>query len=690
MATTLPAYIPAAGLPVFKVIDGKLTNTFTDEWYSYQFRTNFNAAIMASVVDATPAIDGTILVGNTATGKYHQTHLLVNSNKILVTEAAAALSIDAIEANFTLNNIGGILSLAKGGANKALVAANGGVVYSDADSLEILAPTATALQMFQSGASSAPSWSTATYPATTTINQILYSSSANTVAGITTDNNGVLITSAGGVPSISSTLPSAVQANITVTGTIVTGVWNGSIIGLAYGGTNKAITADNGAIVYSDADSFELLAATNTALRIVQSGANAAPTWSTATYPATTTVNRILFSSSTNVIDQITTDNSKVLITSSAGVPSFSTSLYYDNANTRLGIGAAATTYALEVNKDTDNAVEIGRAHIGYGTISDYAWFSHLDMVATGSYGIIQNGNGATFINAASGQTLSIRINNTNVSTFTSSAATITPNCTMSGSLTMSGDVSNAILVSGTKTVVASSTQYGIRTSATFSPVSDASIFGASYVNDLLLASGRTSATAAGTVNRASVNTSNLGAITVLTACDAQLNVSATAGGTIGTAYVFRGLINGVADAGIATTSYMAYFPKPDFATNKYCAYMEGPVGIGTTTPTETLHVSGSIALKRTATAVTMSVGATDYLIAVTSTAAARTITLPSSASTTVGRTVIVKDESGACATNNITVDTAGGNIDGAASKVMNVNYESLTFYNNGTNWFII
>jgi hypothetical protein len=54
----------------------------------------------------------------------------------------------------------------------------------------------------------------------TTVNQILYSSATNTIAGLTTGNNGVLITSAGGVPSISSTLPTAVQGNITSTGTL--------------------------------------------------------------------------------------------------------------------------------------------------------------------------------------------------------------------------------------------------------------------------------------------------------------------------------------------------------------------------------------------------------------------------------------------------------------------------------------
>lgn len=47
--------------------------------------------------------------------------------------------------------------------------------------------------------------STATWPDTTTINQILYSSAGNTVTGLATGNNGVLGTSSGGVPSITST-----------------------------------------------------------------------------------------------------------------------------------------------------------------------------------------------------------------------------------------------------------------------------------------------------------------------------------------------------------------------------------------------------------------------------------------------------------------------------------------------------
>lgn len=52
------------------------------------------------------------------------------------------------------------------------------------------------------GVSSNPAYSTATYPSTTTAKQLLYSSAANTVAGLATANNGLLITSTTGVPSI--------------------------------------------------------------------------------------------------------------------------------------------------------------------------------------------------------------------------------------------------------------------------------------------------------------------------------------------------------------------------------------------------------------------------------------------------------------------------------------------------------
>ena len=93
------------------------------------------------------------------------------------------------------------LSMSNGGANAALTASNGGIVYSTASALGILSGTATANQMLLSGSSTTPIWSTVTHPTTTTANQLLYSSAANTLAGLATANSSVLTTNSSGVPS---------------------------------------------------------------------------------------------------------------------------------------------------------------------------------------------------------------------------------------------------------------------------------------------------------------------------------------------------------------------------------------------------------------------------------------------------------------------------------------------------------
>ena len=65
---------------------------------------------------------------------------------------------------------------------------------------------------------------------------------------------------------------------ITTVGTVTSGTWNGATLGLAYGGTNKSITAVNGGIVWTDADSMEVSAA-GTSGNILKSNGAAAPTW---------------------------------------------------------------------------------------------------------------------------------------------------------------------------------------------------------------------------------------------------------------------------------------------------------------------------------------------------------------------------------------------------------------------------
>lgn len=77
------------------------------------------------------------------------------------------------------------------------------LVGAGTDTITKVGPTATAGQVLQSaGATADPAFSTATYPLTTTANQILYSSISNAVVGLPTANRAVLTTSATGVPAL--------------------------------------------------------------------------------------------------------------------------------------------------------------------------------------------------------------------------------------------------------------------------------------------------------------------------------------------------------------------------------------------------------------------------------------------------------------------------------------------------------
>lgn len=187
--------------------------------------------------------------------------------------------------------------------------------------------TGTLLQ--SSGASTLPFYTTAVYPSTATANGILYASSTNVYSQLTMSANGVLITSATSVPLISSTLPSAVQLNITSTGTITTGAWNGSTINVQFGGTGLSSFTPNN-MLFSGTTStgnFQTLAGGASGTLLQSSGATTLPAYTSATYPSTTTINRILYSSSANTVSEIPTTNNGVLITDSLGAPLISTSL---------------------------------------------------------------------------------------------------------------------------------------------------------------------------------------------------------------------------------------------------------------------------------------------------------------------------------------------------------------------------
>jgi hypothetical protein len=98
-------------------------------------------------------------------------------------------------------------------------------------------------------------------------------------------------------------------------------------VSLANGGTGASLTADNGGIFYSNATTGAILSGTATAGQLLQSGSSSAPNWTTATYPSSTTANRLLYSSAANVVGQVTGANGASLVSTNAGVPTWSNSM---------------------------------------------------------------------------------------------------------------------------------------------------------------------------------------------------------------------------------------------------------------------------------------------------------------------------------------------------------------------------
>jgi len=484
-------------------------------------------------------------------------------NAFTFTASGIGLSFAGAADIFTL---GGTLLLANGGTSASLTANNGGIFYSTATAGAILAGTATARQMLQSGASTTPAWSTATWPATTTIDQLLYSSANNVVGGVTAGNYGVLISSSTGVPSwlangttgqlLTATTagtpswenPAASSISITgdsggaltgaaftftgastgltfagsgstetltgtlvvgnggtgattltshgvllgnttspitataagTTGQVLTGVtgsaptfqspaassisitgdsggaltgaaftFTGGTTGLSFGGAGSTetlsgtlavanggtgatnltgvVTANNGTgpFTASAVTQYDVLvgAASNlissvgpgTALQVLQSGGNAAnPAYSTATYPATTTINQLLYSSSNNVVGGVTAGNYGVLISSSAGVPSWLTNGTTGQVLTATTSGiaswaAAAAGGITTINGDTGSVTG--------STVT----------ITGGTTGLTFGGSGTT---DTLGGTLVIANGGTNATSFTQSNGIVTYNGT--------------------------------------------------------------------------------------------------------------------------------------------------------------------------------------------------------------------------------------------------------------------
>lgn len=191
------------------------------------------------------------------------------------------------------------------------------------------------------------------------------------------------------------------QTSITTLGTIGTGTWQGTVVGMTYGGSGANLTASNGGIVWSNATQFQILAGTATAGKVLQSGATATPSWSTPTYPSasglagqiirsdgtnnvyststfadTYSASNLLYSNGANTVTGLATANRAVITTTSAGVP-VATSLAADGQliiGSTAGAPAAATLTAGSNITITNagNSITIASTGSSTGTLASF------------------------------------------------------------------------------------------------------------------------------------------------------------------------------------------------------------------------------------------------------------------------------------------------------------------------------
>jgi len=255
----------AVGSNTFLTVSSTYYQVFTGTNFQYVFMPVASTLVLGQSWEVINLSTGIIGIYSSGSGLIFN---IVAGGSAIITCILTSGTTAASWTVTSVSNTSGIIPLSSGGTSASLTASNGGIFYSTLSQGAILAGTSTANQLLLSGASSAPSWSTVTHPPTTTINQLLYSSANNVLAGLTTANSAMLVTSSTGVPSLSSTMT------------------NGQIIVGSTGATPTAQTV-SGDISLTNAGVTALVATTNSTLTTISSLVSVG-TISTGTWSATT------------------------------------------------------------------------------------------------------------------------------------------------------------------------------------------------------------------------------------------------------------------------------------------------------------------------------------------------------------------------------------------------------------------
>jgi hypothetical protein len=117
---------------------------------------------------------------------------------------------------------------------------------------------------------------------------------------------------------------------------------------------------------------------------------------------------------------------------------------------TGFEIGVSGSVLQLSVAADADSTHTLGRSRFGSPTTDEATW-AHYDRLAATTYALKQDASGATYLNAASGQLVRLRVNNATIFSIAAAAATFSAGVvtTFSDTTSSTSTSTGAIVCSG-------------------------------------------------------------------------------------------------------------------------------------------------------------------------------------------------------------------------------------------------